>query len=388
MPYTNVPDDKQDKMHRCVLKVKDSGKDEQAAIAICYASIVEGQAAPDELKDIMGEFTLTTSADMLVDMQSQTAQPGKPFDGMRAGSFVDMYGRSVTFDGKELAEYVANTKAAIAATRSESGEIVGLPIDAQNHNKGDAAGWIIDASLAGDVVRLTPRWTDLGLDLIGSSRQRFFSPTVDMSNKTIVGGSLTNWPATRAKGKTLLRPIELAEGDPKPMEEALAKIMEMLGAIWEKIKGETEETPAAPAADMAQTALAAELAQAKQTIADLTAQNERKNKIAEFAQRVTAGTKDNPRGLNMPASQLSEVLLSLPDETAQKVQAMLESLVVVEFGERGHAGQIQQKQEVPALIAPYLREWVKAGKPVESFFSINPEVGKMEDFNLSQFQEK
>jgi hypothetical protein len=327
--------------------------------------------------------------DFLVDLQSQTAQPGKPFDGMRAGSFTDMYGRAVTFDAKDLAGYVANTKAAIDATRAESGEIVGLPIDAQNHNKGDAAGWIIAAELVGDVVRLTPRWTDLGLDLIGSSRQRFFSPTVDMENKTIVGGSLTNWPATRAKGKTLLRPIELAEGDPKPMDEALNKILEMLGAIWEKMNPKAAEPEKSePAADMAQTALAAELAQAKQAIAELTAQYERKNRYTEFAQRVTAGTKDNPRGLNMPAAELSEVLLSLPDEAAAKVQAMLETLVVVDFAERGNAGKAERLEQLPAEYAPYLRQWIEAGKSTETFFQVNPEIGKASQFDLAEYMPK
>ena len=43
MPYSNVPDDKQDAMEQCVAKVMKSGKDKQAAIAICYASIVDGK---------------------------------------------------------------------------------------------------------------------------------------------------------------------------------------------------------------------------------------------------------------------------------------------------------------------------------------------------------
>lgn len=44
MPYQNVPDNLQDKMHRCVMQLQDGGEyDEQAAIAICYASVVEGK---------------------------------------------------------------------------------------------------------------------------------------------------------------------------------------------------------------------------------------------------------------------------------------------------------------------------------------------------------
>lgn len=44
MPYQNVPDELQDKMERCVTRLKEGGEyDEQGAIAICYSSIVEGK---------------------------------------------------------------------------------------------------------------------------------------------------------------------------------------------------------------------------------------------------------------------------------------------------------------------------------------------------------
>ena len=44
MPFTNVPEHLQDKMHRCVQDLKDQGKDEKAAVAICYTSVVEGKS--------------------------------------------------------------------------------------------------------------------------------------------------------------------------------------------------------------------------------------------------------------------------------------------------------------------------------------------------------
>lgn len=329
----------------------------------------------------------------LVDMSGQISQPGKPFDGMRAGTFVDMRGTRVTFDLPELAAYVDNTRKAIEATRGESGQIVGLPIDAQNHNKGDAAGWIIAADLAGDVIRLTPQWTDLGLDLIGSSRQRFFSPTVDLSNKTIIGGSLTNWPATRAGGKTLLRPIELAAKGELQMEEMLQKMLDILSAIWAKVGGEkAEETPAEeqpieePEMQMAK---AAEFAQVlEMALNTQRAQIERKTAVADFAKKITGGTPDNPRGLSIPADALTEALLSLPDEGLEKVKALLEKAVVVDFAEVGKAGRTVAKEQLPTAIAPYLRQWVAAGKDVESFFSVNPELGKVSDFDLAEFATK
>lgn len=146
-----------------------------------------------------------------VDMAQLTS--GKDFDAMVAGSFVDMLGRKVVFKADDLATYVKNTQIAIDATKTESGELVGLPIDAKGHDKGDGAGWIVGISLIDGKVRVTPKWTEVGHELIAKGIRRFFSPTVDVLNKVILGGSLTNWPATRSKkGVVLLRPVEL-EGD-------------------------------------------------------------------------------------------------------------------------------------------------------------------------------
>lgn len=138
----------------------------------------------------------------------------KAFDGMVVGTFWDMRGIKATFKAEELPEYVKNTKLSIASTADESGNMVGLPIDPRGHyHDEDAAGWIVDVEMdpGGEKVRFTPRWTELGIELIGTDAQRFFSPTIDLQNRVIMGGSLTNWPATRSpKGEILLKPVELS----------------------------------------------------------------------------------------------------------------------------------------------------------------------------------
>lgn len=166
---------------------------------------------------------------------------GRSFDAMVPGTFVDMLGRTVTFKKTELEKYVENTKGAIAATSTESGEVVGLPIDAKGHDKGDGAGWIVDVTLEGGKVRLVPKWTEIGLELITKGIRRFFSPTIDTANKVILGGTLTNWPATRDKGgRILLRPIELENPDLLAIDEhsEFAKVKvsldEQLSAIRDK----------------------------------------------------------------------------------------------------------------------------------------------------------
>ena len=50
MPYTNVPDELQDKMESCVQSVMDKGQEKEGAIAICYASVVEGKSLPLEFQ--------------------------------------------------------------------------------------------------------------------------------------------------------------------------------------------------------------------------------------------------------------------------------------------------------------------------------------------------
>jgi hypothetical protein len=137
----------------------------------------------------------------------------KPFEGMAAGKFTDMSGQTVEIKSSDLPKIVEHTKASIESTRTESGEIVGLPIDPDGHNHAGGAGWIVDVSLdsSGTKIKFIPKWTEVGLKLIKDNIRRFFSVSLDLANKVILGGSLTNWPATRTKeGKILLRPIELS----------------------------------------------------------------------------------------------------------------------------------------------------------------------------------
>lgn len=153
---------------------------------------------------------------IFVNLASQQSG-AKPFDGMAVGTFIDMRGIKATFAAVDLPEYVKNTKASIFSTTDELGNVVGLPIDPRGHyHDEDAAGWIVDVELAatGDKIKFYPRWTQLGIDLISNDLQRFFSPTIDLTNHVIMGGSLTNWPATRSpKGEIMLKPVELSMSD-------------------------------------------------------------------------------------------------------------------------------------------------------------------------------
>ena len=152
---------------------------------------------------------------LFFELSDSVLTEGAVFDAITVGTFIDMYGRKATFRENDLPKYVENTRANIEASITEEGEVVGLPIDAIDHDKGDGAGWIVGVELDAkrNVIQLKPNWTSIGIEVIEGKIRRFFSATIDMPNKTILGGTLTNWPAIRdKKGKVLLKPVELSRG--------------------------------------------------------------------------------------------------------------------------------------------------------------------------------
>jgi len=333
---------------------------------------------------------------------------GRLFDGMAWGNFLDMHRSRVGFKKEELPEYLKNTLAAIEATRGESGELVGLPIDAKNHEHGDAAGWIVGAELEGDIIRLLPRWTELGMELVSKGKQRFFSPSVDLTNKIIIGGSLTNWPATKKDGKNILRPIELSDGaQAYTLDETESKVLGVLAGLFSKLfnssqpaeEPEAEEpqptqeqdmtAPATPdIVELQKTAEFAALVDEKvnERIAELAKAESRKRDTLDFSKRVTTGKV----ALAIPADELSEILLSLPEESETKVREGLQKVLdagIVNFSEQGSAGTQPVKKEIPAAIKPLVKNWLANGKSLESFFVV-AEMGVADDFDTSEFISK
>lgn len=222
MPYTGPDDDKlpdhvkampegqrtrwvtvwNDVYARCTLE--GGGECEGRAFAAANGVVEESEASMTATNLIYVELAVETP---LLD-------EGKAFDGLAPGTFVDRLGRDLSVTWDDLKKVAANTRAAIEATRGESGAVRGLPIDATNHDQGDAAGWIIGVELDEDrkVLRFIPKWTELGRELLSQGLRGFFSASIDLAKKVVLGGTLTNWPATRdhETSNILLRPIELA----------------------------------------------------------------------------------------------------------------------------------------------------------------------------------
>jgi hypothetical protein len=121
---------------------------------------------------------MTTNV-FFAELSADALTAGRLFDGLAAGSFIDMHGRRsrsrrTSCPSTWLTLWRPSRPRGPRAAKSS-----GLPIDARDHENGDGSGWIVGAELEGNRIRLMPKWTDLGLDLVKRGIQRFFSATVD-----------------------------------------------------------------------------------------------------------------------------------------------------------------------------------------------------------------
>jgi hypothetical protein len=232
---------------------------------------------------------------------------------------------------------------------------------------------------------------------------------VDTENKIILGGSLTNWPASRnAKGQILLRPVELSQSIKEiDMEKTLLEmITELPGKVAEAVRGKQQDPPTTTAAP---TELEAgispqlkELLNTPEAIEELGKQaqeiargaihlEKRKIHTVQFASKLAGGTAEHPVGLKVRPNEVVALLLSLPEPQALAVEKILASALegAVNFSMRGVDGSgFIQKPELPKEVKGYLKTWVEAGRSVGEFFKVNLELGNPEDYNLSEFTRK
>lgn len=358
---------------------------------------------------------------LLASMIGQTPE-GKPFDGMAAGTFYDMWGREAIIDAADFSAYINNTRRLIESTRGESGQVVGLPIDCYGHDLNGGAGWItaVDLSEDGNKIRFTPRWTDDGMELIESDKVRFFSPSLDLMNKVVNGGSLTNWPATRTATEIKLRPIELSEGlneldleeDTDALtllESAFAKAKQLFsgrrpGSVGNEPPNQNQSQeepmtePTLEAFLSGDPARVAELngiveTRVKQGIADLMESQKRTAHIAEFSVKAVAGSTDHPVGLPVSAERLSKFMTGLSAEQQTEFESIVEDVLkagkLVEFSEIGHSKTLTGRVKLDAPMAAALSAWIESKQTIEEFFKVNAaELGSQADYDLSAFEAK
>jgi hypothetical protein len=362
------------------------------------------------------------TAFIFIEVSEFSAGALKPIDGLSAGTFTSMWGDKVEFKPEELEEYASKTKRVISSTKTEGGEVVGLPIDMDMHDHRGGAGWIKDVivDMERKILRFMVEWTEDGADVIRKNIRRFFSPSVDTENHFVLGGSLTNWPATRdsKSGKILLRPIELSsqikEIDmPKTIEELSAdleaqgtQITSLVGAvntlvtkIGELSKPTTPETPPSDGDEVSQEIKdllgnsneVEELGRiAANKAKEVIKAEKRKSVVVEFASRIAGGTKEKPFGLKVKPAEIVALVLSLPEKQGNAVMRILEQSLdaAIDFAEHGVDSEgFLNKPEMPKQVLELARTWVKSGKTIEEFFSVNAaELGSPDNYNLSEFK--
>ncbi len=362
----------------------------------------------------------------LTELAEDALSDGKAFDAVAFGIFKDMLGREIELSPDDADEYIANTQAAIDATTTEGGELVGLPIDEKEHNKGDAAGWIIGIKKAGDLIQVIPKWTEVGREVISKGIRRFFSGTIDIKRKVILGGTLTNWPATRnEKGHIMLRPIELSTGlfsfgedeaiseqnkdENTTLLESIQEERSMAEELETQEKEIIEETPAPEAteefpADYAEllnkfrevsqkspqevVKLLTEMSEqrAQERVAKLLEENQRDWEIVQLSAKLTTA---GARGLPVNPDVLSNFLMCLDDDSFDQAVTIFQQITnngLVEFTEVGHSRRIKKKQ-LPKVYHLSLAQTLKAGNSIKEYFETVPELGQPSEYDLSQFEE-
>lgn len=357
-------------------------------------------------------------------------------DGMAPGSFTAMNGVKVKFSKRELSDYVANTKRVLESTKDSQGNVVGLPIDFANHDHQGGAGWIVDVVLdeARSIIKFMVNWTQAGIEAIKGNLSRFFSPSINAENKTILGGSLTNYPASRNdKGEIQLRPIELSlsikelsMSDDKETKDLITTLREGFGHMNDFFRGKKSDD--ADLSDDGDKSKKVELTQAEKDtlkadyLKELSATNlqvtellkspaimaelgrqadeiakqrlnaeMRKRRAVEFAAEMTGGTENSPYGLTIPAEDLVALMLSLPDAQAQAVEKVLRvaRLGAIDFTAHGADGVYPVKPVLPEAIADLARGWVANGRTIDEFMKVNAtELGDPKQYDLSEFRKK
>lgn len=387
MPYTidNLPDD-----------IKDLPDEKKKAWMKTFNNVFE-KCEEEGGEDCEGKaFRIANGVvnEMTHAIYFELLAPGKPFAGFVSGEFVDMWGREIEVKESEIPTYLENTVERIDDVKEKGME--GLPIDAEQHDKGKAAGWITGASMS-DVndsegnkipaLQFAVNWTKLGLELIREKIMANFSPTFDIEKKVVVGGSLTNWPASMdEKGIPLFSGIELSQGvmtfekpeetpdeidaDSKAnaealndggndMDELLLANMDEEGrqalleqareeikseipevdedAIIERLKGEVEMEAFKDVVDIGeareqmlgqmQKALQSEYKRMQEQsgvmLQSMLAEIKRDQDIAEFSTKVTNGTDDTPFGFTIERDKVETFLQSLDDQQRKSAMGIL-----------------------------------------------------------------
>jgi phage I-like protein len=381
---------------------------------ICYTGDDAESKAKEKIKALYASENEDNQSEMqsmfsFAELSASVISPdGKFIDGVAPGTFIDMYGKKVTIPQADLNAYIKNTQRVLDSTKDSSGAIVGLPIDKADHDHQGGAGWIVGLELdkTRNIIKFLVKWTKEGAELIRGNIKRFFSPSLHLGQKIILGGSLTNDPATRSKdGLMILRPVELSAHLKeihmnKTIDEILAEkdaahkqeVDTLRAQLQAAKKTEDEEidlSPEAIASFLNSSTGVDELSKLATKKAEQVIHLEkRKTKIAEFASMIRGGTPQKPYGLPIKTHKLISLLLRIPAKESDEVMELITSVwkLSIDFQAHGFNGELVSGKRLDPEFAILARKWVGSGKTIHDFFKVNADVlGDIAEYNISEF---
>lgn len=393
MPYTNVPPEKEQKMHDCVMQVQDEGYDEKSAIAICYRSVVDGASLDDakaeldaQKKDAPQNAETSIQRGEIVALSLPTLNADTPgqlltLQILRAGEFTDMHGLDLSVTSHDLDAYVARSNATLAA--HEIPIEVGHPSDAG----APAAAWYRDFfKQAIDGVEWLCAHVELsalGARALAEQLYKYFSASLDLSNKQIIGGGFVNRPAVSGQlpvGSLAAAFLRLSihktggesQMDEKEFEAKLSAVREEERA---KLLAQQQEFNAQLAA--------AREDERKRVLVEVQRQQE----IHALAAQLTSGRK----AFWHKPEELEALLGKLTDDDRALVAPLLKEIQskgLVDLGEIGTSADTRAGKELPKTIQPHLAAFLAKGGSLEEFFAVNVELGEQSAYDLREFADK
>lgn len=304
----------------------------------------------------------------------------RPLHILRPGTFTDMNGREFTFTADHIQQIV----------QSFGGRK--KPPITENHDFGRAIGRITRLwSDADGNLYAQPTWNKFGRDLLSEGVYDGFSSELyrdDDQGLTLIGGSLTNYPAVdglepvslsaptvvidRAPGSEALvqeadmpdeaqTSVETSAAPPPPETAAAALIQQQLAQLnlsGDMARNITEMVRSSVMAQFEQVKLQAEQ-QARAEIARF----QREQEIVQLAQHMTTPTLQRQHALPFEAERLGKFLNSLSDAQRSEARALFDHILasgLVSFEEIGSGNAGDSRTDHEAVIARV--ESIKADK--------------------------
>jgi len=337
----------------------------------------------------------------------------------RVGDYTDAHGKEIHITEADLDMMVKNFTAQAAGQD--------IPIDVM-HEKREAGGWLKRLWRKGQLLMAEITWNGLGARLVSDKVYRYLSASIAMPAWVLRSVSLVNFPAIKG-----LAPVELSEwllaqptpdivdqrGSPRARHSEPSVVARQRPPRGSALKSggtnmaedtilqEEQEQPlvADNSAQLAEFMAALEKAKdeavaklSEQIVSEMAEKREQmlvemhqaiaeERELSEFALNATA---TGSHALPIKPDELKTALKELPKAQRQKMIDLLTKITqagTVDLGEIGTAAEKADKRRLDPELRNVLKQQMRTGMTVETFFKANPELGDQTQYDLAEFGE-